>query len=76
MTSMMWHYEGQVDSTGKVLTLEAEGPNFMSDGTTTKFEDIYEFKSENELSIQSRILAEDGKWITFVSGTATRSKPE
>ncbi|KLU06771.1 hypothetical protein RISK_001085 [Rhodopirellula islandica] len=76
VTSMMWHYEGQVDSTGKILTLEAEGPNFMSDGTATKFEDIYEFKSEKELSIQSRMLAEDGTWVTFVSGTATRSESE
>lgn len=76
VTSFMWHYEGHVDSTGKVLTLEAEGPNFLSDGKTTKFEDIYEFKSENELSIQSRILADDGKWITFVNGKATRSKSE
>ncbi|PHQ37325.1 DUF1579 domain-containing protein [Rhodopirellula bahusiensis] len=76
MTSFMWHYQGQVDTTGKILTLEAEGPNFMTDGTTTKFEDIYEFKSENDLSIKSRILAEDGKWVTFMSGIATRSKSD
>jgi hypothetical protein len=76
VTSMMWRYEGQVDSTGKILTLEAEGPNFMSDGTTTKFEDIYEFKSKDELAIRSRILADDGTWVTFVSGIATRSKAE
>jgi hypothetical protein len=51
MTAYMWQYEGNVDATGKVLTLDADGPNFMSDGKLTKFQDIYEFKSNDEIVI-------------------------
>lgn len=75
MSSYMWHYEGTTDKAGRVLTLEAEGPNFMAEGERTKFQDIYEFKSADEIAISSRMLAKDGKWITFLTGTARR-KPE
>ncbi len=73
-TAYMWHYEGTLDPTGKVLTLQAEGPNFIVAGKLTKFEDIYEFKSANEIAMTSRMLGEDGEWVTFMSGTATRTK--
>jgi hypothetical protein len=58
----MWKYEGEVDKSGKTLTLEAEGPNFTVPGSMTKFQDIYEFKSENEIIMTSRMLGKDGKW--------------
>jgi hypothetical protein len=74
MTAYMWQYEGNVDATGKVLTLDADGPNFMSDGKLTKFQDIYEFKSNDEIVMTSRMMGNDGQWITFMSGTATRGK--
>lgn len=72
MSSYMWRYEGTTDKSNKVLTLEAQGPNFMADGGLTKFQDIYEFKSPDEIAISSRMLAKDGKWITFLTGTAKR----
>jgi hypothetical protein len=74
VSSFMWHYIGEVDATGKTLTLEAEGPNFMGDGKPTKFHDVYQFKSADEIAISSKMLASDGKWITFMSGTAKRRR--
>lgn len=74
--SFMWKYEGSVDAAGRVLTLEAEGPNIMAGGELTRFQDIYEFKSRNEITISSRMLSKDGKWITFLTGTATRKRPK
>lgn len=74
MTAFMWHYEGTVDASGKVLTLDADGPNFMSAGKMTKFQDIYEFTSENEMVMTSRMQSDDGELIKFMSGTATREK--
>lgn len=74
MTSYMWRYEGSVDKTGKVLTLEADGPNFMSEGKLTKFQDIYEVSSEDELKMTSRMQGDDGQWVTFMSGTFKRTK--
>lgn len=75
LTSFMWKYEGSVDATGKILTLEADGPNFMGDPkTTTKFQDIYEFRSESEMIVTSKMLGPDGKWVTFMSGVAKKKK--
>lgn len=74
MTAHMWRYEGNIDASGKVLTLDADGPNFMSAGKMTKFQDIYEFKSKDEIVMTSKMLSENGKWITFMSGSAVRSK--
>lgn len=73
-TSFMWQYEGTIDSSGKILTLEADGPNFMEAGKMTKFQDIYEFKSADEMVTSSRMLGTDGKWVTFMSGTTKRVK--
>ncbi len=74
MTDFMWKYEGSVDKSGKILTLEAEGPNFASPGKLTKFQDIYEFKSADVIAITSKMLGDDGKWVTFMSGSANRKK--
>jgi hypothetical protein len=74
MTSFMWKYEGSVDASGRVLTLQADGPNFMGDGKLTKFQDIYEVKSKDEIITTSRVLGDDGNWFTFMSGTFKRVK--
>lgn len=72
MVNHLWHYEGTVDPTGKILTLDAEGPNFMAESKLTRFQDVYEFKSADEIAISSRMLDDEGKWITFMTGTAKR----
>lgn len=75
MMNHLWKYEGSVDATGKILTLEAEGPNFMGDGTKmAKFRDVYEFKSKDQIAASSQMLGEDGKWVTFMTGTSVRAK--
>jgi hypothetical protein len=74
MMPFMWQYEGSLDASGKILTLEADGPNFVSEGKLTKFQDIYEFKSADEIAMTSKMLGDDGKWITFMSGMATRKR--
>jgi hypothetical protein len=70
MMNYLWHYDGTVD--GKALTLSAEGPNFMAGGKQTKFQDIYEFKTADEVAITSKMLGDDGKWVTFMTGTGKR----
>lgn len=74
MTAHMWKYEGTLDDSGKILTLEAEGPNFMLEGKTSKYRDVYEIKSKDEVKTSSSMQGEDGKWISFMSGTSKRKK--
>lgn len=74
MMNHMWKYQGSVDATGKILTLEADGPNFMADGKLTKFRDTYEFKSADHIVATSSMLGEDGKWVTFMTGEIHRKK--
>ena len=46
MHDLLWVYTGTLDSTGKILTLEAEGPNMMdpADKTKVKYRDVIEIK--------------------------------
>lgn len=70
----LWTYEGSVDKTGKILTLEAEGPNMLEPGKTALYRDTYEFKSEDEIATTSQVQGPDGEWVTFMTGTAKRVK--
>jgi hypothetical protein len=46
----------------------------MQAGKLAKFRDVYEFKSQDEIATTSQMQGEDGKWITFMTGTAKRKK--
>jgi hypothetical protein len=74
MMNHMWRYKGEVDSSGKTLTLEAEGPDFLTSGKTALFRDAYEFKSDDHIVATSSMQGEDGKWVTFITGNMRRKK--
>ena len=72
MMNHMWKYEGSIDSTGKILTLEAEGPHMTEEGKTTMYRDIYEIKSKDHVVMTSSVKGDDGKWVTFMTGNSRR----
>ncbi len=72
MTNTLWHYEGTVDESGKILTLETEGPNIMVPGETALYRDIYEFKSPDHIIATSAFQDDDGNWIPFMTGHMRR----
>jgi hypothetical protein len=74
MVNHMWLSEGTVDTSGRILTLEADGPHMLVPGKTARFRDTYEFKSKDEIATTSSILGDDGKWVAFMTGTLKRNK--
>lgn len=71
-SSYQWHYTGSLDATGKILTLEAKGPDFANPNKMKGYQDIYEFKSKNEIAASSKMLNDQGQWKTFQTSTMTR----
>ena len=69
----LWIYEGTLDETGKVLTLEAEGPNMMDPaGGTAMYRDVIEIKGENHRTLTSFAQVE-GEWVRFATAHYRRA---
>ncbi len=73
MMPHLWHYEGRLDTAGKVLTLDTEGLNF-SQTALAKYQDIIEFVSDDHRIMTSQILGEDGQWTQFMTAHYHRRK--
>ena len=61
----MWSYEGFLDESGKVLTLETEGPSMAKPGTTTLYRDQYILEDTDTKRIVTSAQDEDGSWVQF-----------
>ena len=70
----MWKYVGSVDATGKILTLNAEGPNMHNPTKTAKYKDVFEVKGPDHHVLTSHILGDDGKWTKFMTANYKRKK--
>ncbi len=71
---ILWQYTGFLDDTGKILTLEAQGPNMLAPGTTAKYRDVIEFRSKDQRILTSSMQGPDGEWVSFMTATYTRKK--
>ena len=60
MMANLWVYDGALDATGKVLTLETEGPDMTAEGKTAKYKDVIEFKSDDHRVLTSHCWARTG----------------
>lgn len=74
MMAWMWVYSGSLNEGKTVLTLDTEGPSMAGNGGLAKYQDIIELKSENERTLTSRVLGEDGQWMQIVHVRYTRTK--
>jgi Protein of unknown function (DUF1579) len=68
MMTHLWLYDGALDTTGRVLTLNAEGPTMAAEGKMTRYKDVIEFKSDDHRVLTSHMLGEDGEWHEFMTG--------
>jgi hypothetical protein len=67
----LWTYTGELDTTGKVLTLTAQGPSFSGQGMT-KYHDIHEIVDADHRILRSEALGPDGQWTGFMTMRITR----
>lgn len=73
MMTYLWIYEGTLDESGKVLTLNAEGPA-MSGDKIAKYQDIVTQESDDHRTLTSRVLGEDGEWREFMKAHFRRRR--
>lgn len=73
MMPMIWHYEGTLDESGKVLTLNSEGPRFDDKPGIGKYHDIIEIVNADEWIFRSEIQQDDGTWKEFMRGSHRRA---
>ena len=74
MMSHLWIYDGELDASGKVITLNAEGPSFTDPTKLGKYKDVFEFKSDDHRILTSHALGDDGKWTQFMTAHYRRTK--
>lgn len=74
MMSHLWVYEGELDASGRVLTLNSTGPSFTDPTKQAKYQDIIEIKNDDYRTLSSRSLGDDGKWTHFMTAHYRRTK--
>jgi len=62
MMTHLWVYSGTLDASKKVLTLEAEGPDFSNPGKILLYRDIITKVSDTERRLESHARGDDGTW--------------
>ena len=72
MMTHLWIYEGSLDETGKVLTLDCVGPDFETAGRMTRYQDIITLKDADRRTLTSRMQAADGTWKQVMTANYTR----
>lgn len=67
MMANIWPYHGKLDSTGKRLPLNSEGPKFDGSGIG-KYRDTIEIIDTENWLFTSELQTDGGKWLQFLSG--------
>jgi hypothetical protein len=67
MGAYLWVYDGELDASKRILTLNAEGPSWADPTAKAKYRDIHEFVSDIHRILTSHMLGDDGKWTHFMT---------
>ena len=68
----LWVYVGELDQAEKILTLNAEGPDFRQPDKIVKYKDVIELKNDDHRVLTSHLPGEDGQWHQFMKATYYR----
>lgn len=74
MMTTLWVYEGTMDASGRVLTLEADGPSMADPAKMVRYRDVIEVKNDDHRLLTSHVQGEDGRWIQFMTANYRRKK--
>jgi hypothetical protein len=74
MMTALWVYNGTLDASERVLTLETEGPDMRETSKVTKYRDIIELRSDDYRVMTSETPGEDGQWHRFMLMEYRRTK--
>jgi hypothetical protein len=74
MMTHLWLYNGTLNASERVLTLDTEGPDFAGEGRMAKYKDVIEFKSDDHRVLTSHTLGADGEWRGFMTAHYRRKK--
>ena len=66
MMTYQWFYEGTLDESGKVLTLETEGPSMAGDGMAP-YRDVITIVSPDQRILSSHTPDGNGGWTEFMT---------
>jgi hypothetical protein len=66
MMTYLWPYEGALDNSGKVITLESSGPSFADPNALSPYRDTITILSDNERTLTSQMPGPDGQWVEFM----------
>jgi hypothetical protein len=67
MMTHLWVYDGGLDGTERVLTLDTEGPGMTDQTKLERYRDVTEFKSDDHRVLTSHHLGDDGTWRQFMT---------
>ncbi|MGE3309507.1 MAG: DUF1579 domain-containing protein [Limisphaerales bacterium] len=72
----LWPYLGSLDASGKILTLDSEGPSFAGDGTMSKYQDVIEILTPDHRTLTARVQGAEGSWVPFMTAHYHRRNPQ
>lgn len=62
-----WVYEGELDASERMLTLNSEGPDFENVGRLAPYRDVIEFLSDDHRTLSGHVQGSDGNWAKFMT---------
>ncbi len=74
MMPELWVYDGSMDSGGTSVTLNTEGPDFVSEGETGQYRDSIELIGPDERVFRSETLGPNGTWREFTKSAYRRAR--
>jgi hypothetical protein len=74
MMTHLWPYEGSLDESGTVLTLDSEGPSMAGDGTISPYRDVITIVDADHRILSSHVPDGNGGWTEFMTAHYRRKR--